>query len=378
MKKILNLDDSIQFLKSKDIVPILLEKIEKISEITALCFSKNMFITDNWFKVSDIFADNILFENVNNKVDFSSFSELFGFSLASLFEKEECQNVRDQAILKFIENSKFNYFDRLKEKKGKINFDSISNMAGVIREFQNDFHITVKGNAQIVLSKSTKILKNGEREDLSNSDIENIKEKIIELEKNGKRLLGIGITDFPKDIDKNDISLNNFSYCFVGFISFEIDLKSNSQSFIETLENLNIKPIIFTGDPFAVTFNIMKQIGYLNDQEESNVIEGGCPEKEESEQRKFYNEIFAKNHFAFCRQTPENMYQFVKHLIQKGEKVAFIGDGTNEVPAMMQSDIRIATFDATDIVKSTSDFIITKKIDLLSCFSEVFDYFKSK
>jgi Cu+-exporting ATPase len=57
---------------------------------------------------------------------------------------------------------------------------------------------------------------------------------------------------------------------------------------------------------------------------------------------------------------PEQKAVFVKKLQMAGERVAFIGDGINDAPALAQADLGIAVSRASDIAREAADIILLK------------------
>ncbi|MBI3880647.1 MAG: heavy metal translocating P-type ATPase [Verrucomicrobia bacterium] len=66
--------------------------------------------------------------------------------------------------------------------------------------------------------------------------------------------------------------------------------------------------------------------------------------------------IAEKNVFAEIR--PEQKADIVKQLQQRGERVAFIGDGINDAPALEQADLGIAVSRASDVAREAADVIL--------------------
>ena len=185
MNNIVDLNNSVDFLNSEGFQVVSLNKIEKFYEITALCLPTYLFITPNVYKICDILSDNSLFENINFKEDFSSLSECFLACLSATFDREEdCKSIVDQALWKSIGNTSLDYFNKLKEKKHTFKFNSESKMSGTVREFQNELQIFAQGSPEIILEKSSFILKNGKKEEMNESDLDYIKKKIQNI---GKR-----------------------------------------------------------------------------------------------------------------------------------------------------------------------------------------------
>jgi Cu+-exporting ATPase len=68
--------------------------------------------------------------------------------------------------------------------------------------------------------------------------------------------------------------------------------------------------------------------------------------------------IAAENIFAKVR--PEQKADFVKQLQLRGERVAFVGDGINDAPALEQADLGIAVARASDIAREAADIILLR------------------
>jgi P-type Cu+ transporter len=68
--------------------------------------------------------------------------------------------------------------------------------------------------------------------------------------------------------------------------------------------------------------------------------------------------IAAENVFAQVQ--PDRKADLVRQLKAKGEKVAFVGDGINDAPALEQADLGIAVSQASDIAGEAADIVLLK------------------
>ena len=106
-------------------------------------------------------------------------------------------------------------------------------------------------------------------------------------------------------------------------------LKPNAANVVEQLRRQGLKIYLVTGDNSLTAASIAKQVG----------IEG-------------------KNVFAEVR--PEQKAEFGKKLQAQGERVAFVGDGINDAPALTQADLGIAVSRASDVAREAADIILLK------------------
>jgi Cu+-exporting ATPase len=98
---------------------------------------------------------------------------------------------------------------------------------------------------------------------------------------------------------------------------------------VAQLKQLNLKTYLVTGDNSSTAAAIAKQAG-----------------------------IASENVFAEVQ--PEEKAEFVKKLQAQGERVAFVGDGINDAPALTQADLGIAVSRASDVAREAADIILLK------------------
>ncbi len=63
---------------------------------------------------------------------------------------------------------------------------------------------------------------------------------------------------------------------------------------------------------------------------------------------------------VFAEVRPEGKSQLVKDLQAKGERIAFVGDGINDAPALEQADLGIAVSQASDVAGEAADLILLR------------------
>ena len=158
---------------------------------------------------------------------------------------------------------------------------------------------------------------------------------------NGEKLLGgsikymdetIGLNEKVKEISQEYASQGKTPLLFaknnklMGIIAVADIIKEDSAQAIKELQNMDIKVVMVTGDNERTANAISKQVG-TND-----VIAGVLPDGKE---------------------------EVIKQL-KSGGKVAMVGDGINDAPALTRADIGIAIGAGTDVAIDAADIVLMK------------------
>lgn len=112
-----------------------------------------------------------------------------------------------------------------------------------------------------------------------------------------------------------------------GIIGLSDVLRPESKQAIEGLKAMGIKSIMLTGDNKVVAEAVAKELG-LDD---------------------FFAEVL-----------PQQKAEKVKEIQSRGLKVAMVGDGINDAPALVQADVGIAIGAGTDVAIESADIVLIK------------------
>ena len=137
------------------------------------------------------------------------------------------------------------------------------------------------------------------------------------MEKESDRLADEGKTPMYLSVDGE----------LAGIIAVADTLKENSMKAVKELKKRNIEVIMITGDNKRTAKAIAKQVGI--DRVLSEVL-------------------------------PEDKAEEVKKLQESGKKVAMVGDGINDAPALAQADIGIAVGSGTDVAIESADIVLMR------------------
>lgn len=110
-----------------------------------------------------------------------------------------------------------------------------------------------------------------------------------------------------------------------GIITIADAIKPDAGEAIASLKALGIRPVMLTGDAERTARAVAAEVGI--------------------------EEVRA-------RVLPQEKAERVRELQREGARVAFVGDGINDAPALMQSDVGIAIGAGTDIAIESSDVIL--------------------
>ncbi len=111
----------------------------------------------------------------------------------------------------------------------------------------------------------------------------------------------------------------------VGLIAIADILKDDAREAIQRMKNAGLQPVMITGDNERTALAVAGQVGITE---------------------------------VYAHVLPQDKAAKVRELQRRGHRVAMVGDGINDAPALMQADVGIAIGAGTDIAIESSDVIL--------------------
>ncbi len=130
-----------------------------------------------------------------------------------------------------------------------------------------------------------------------------------------------------KEKEGMTVSLISIDRRMMGAMAISDTVKESSKDAVRRMKELGLDILMITGDSEAGARSVAKEVGIEN---------------------------------VIFEVLPQDKSRKVKELQGKGRKVAFIGDGINDAPALAQADVGIAMGGGTDIAMESGEIVLVK------------------
>ena len=301
------LESGVIKLAKKEVLVQELYSIESLAHIDTICLDKTGTITQGKMKVSEV---KLYDENIMPKP--------FNDMMVAFVNGMDDTNSTFRALR--------NHF------KGDINYEKIDNVP--FSSERKWSAISFKEEGSVIVGAPERLFEKSDKE---------MPERIIELQKNGKRVLAIG---YSKEQVKDD-ELPNLDV--VASVILEDPLRRNAKEMLGYFKEQGVDVKIISGDNALTVSNIAKRAG-LEDYESYIDLSTISTDAE------IVNLV--DRYSIFARVLPHQKSIIVKALQAKNHKVAMTGDGVNDVIALRESDCSITLPDASDAAKQVSQIVL--------------------
>ena len=123
----------------------------------------------------------------------------------------------------------------------------------------------------------------------------------------------------------------------IGTIDIEDEIKNDVKELISKLKEKGIKSVLVSGDKKERCLNVAEKCGIEN---------------------------------VFFEKLPSQKSEIISQLMQEG-KVAMLGDGINDAPALAQASVGISISDSSDIAIQSAQIILLDKKEMMILFRAI-------
>ncbi len=305
-----------------------LPSVETLGAVSVLCVDKTGTITMNQMTVSDIWAvdgdDHELIETMGLGCETDAYDPM------------------EKAMLDYCDShgiSKEHLFS------GKLiteyAFTNELKMMGHVWQRNGEIVVAAKGSPEKILTLCQ----------LTDDEREKAKDKILELSKEGLRVIAVATMKPQTEADIPE----NISCCaltLLGLVGLSDPPRAGIAKDIALCNRAGIRVVMITGDNGITASSIARKIG-MRDYE--NRLTGDMLNDLSDEELREK----VKNVSIFSRVIPEHKMRIVKAFKENGEIVAMTGDGVNDAPALKYADIGIAMGKrGSEVSREAADLIL--------------------
>lgn len=263
------------------------------------------------------------------------------------------QNHLDEAILRCRQmpgqKERFEGLARRHPQLDELPFDYEQRLAGVLVGGEENLLI-VKGSLDEVCRRCSHVEYKGQRLPMGPDAAASVHAVADEMLEDGMKVLAVackpmkGRTARPEDMQELTL---------LGYLAFFDAPKKTAAAAVARLRELHVGVRVLTGDQKSVAVSVCRRLGIDTDR----VLTG--PELEALSENDAPTRI--ERTAVFAELSPRQKARVVAVLRANGHTVGFLGDGMNDLPAILESDVGISVDTAAQAVKEGADVILLKK-----------------
>ena len=322
----------------------IIKKLDSIQNFGGM----NILCTD---KTGTLTQDKIVLErylDIKGEEDLTVLKHAF---LNSYFQTGLRGNIDEAVIERGLKNGMEEYKTKYK-KIDEIPFDFSRRRLSVVVTDGEKKQLITKGAVEEILSICSLVEYKGNVSNMTNDIKNNIKRIAKELNKDGLRVIAVAQKNDINDIESFGVS-DEKNMVLKGFIGFLDPPKESAKESIEKLSKAGIRTIVLTGDNADVTRCICQKVGINTER----ILTGS--EIEKMTDMAVIRRL--KNTNVFAKLSPVQKARIVRLLRQDGNIVGYMGDGINDSPSLINSDVGISVDTGVDIAKESADIILLEK-----------------
>lgn len=304
-------------------------------------------------KTGTLTGDTVLLE-YNMDILGNESEKVLDFAYLNSLYHTGVRNHLDAAILKCLDmpgrSSHFREFADCHPKLDELPFDYERKLASVLVKNDRENLLIVKGDIDEVCRRCSFIEHRGTQREFEPDGLSSVHAVVDEMLEDGMKVLAVAYKPLDRDFLK---VADERGFILLGYLAFFDAPKSTAGDAVKKLKDLHVGIRVLTGDQKSVAVSICRRLD-INAEE---VLTGSELDRLTEDER-----IIRIEHTnVFAELSPKQKVQVVKILQANGHNVGFLGDGMNDLPAIVESDVGISVDTAAEAVKESADVILLKK-----------------
>lgn len=264
------------------------------------------------------------------------------------------QNHLDDAILRYGEMpGQTRHYEELAQQHPLVDelpFDHERRLASVLVRHGEENLLIIKGSVEEVCRKCSFVEYRGEHRQMDPHGQSSVHAIVDEMLEDGMKVLAVAYKPLHRQILSPE---EETGLTLVGYLAFFDAPKQSAAAAIEKLQKSHVEVRVLTGDNEDTAVSICRRLGIdtahtLTGAELARLTDNEIP-------------VRLEHTTVFSELSPKQKVEVVQTLRTNGHTVGFLGDGMNDLPAIVESDVGISVDTAAETVKEAADVILLKK-----------------
>ena len=317
--------------------------MQGFGSMDVLCVDKTGTLTGD--KITLEYYMDILGNESQKVLDFSYLNSLYHTGV---------KNHLDSALLQCREMPGHErYFQELADRHQKLDelpFDYERRFASVLVRHEEENLLIIKGSIDEVCRRCSSVEYKGQRHGFSGDGTESVRAIVDEMLEDGMKVLAVAY----KPLKEATLSQEDeHDFILLGYLAFFDAPKESAAGAIQKLQKLHVGVRVLTGDHREIAVSVCRRLGI----DTAQILTGRELEQLSDDELP----IKVERTSLFAELSPRQKVQVVQLLRANGHTVGFLGDGMNDLPAIVEADVGISVDTAAEAVKEGADVILLKK-----------------
>ncbi len=356
---------SVQRMVKRNAIVRTLPSVETLGSASVICSDKTGTLTQNRMEVKKIYYDGKELP-VGEAVGLDSAALVRLIEVISLCNDARYHSegggstaIGDPTEIALIDAAQLLGVDKAQAEQNmpriaEIPFDSDRKLMTTVHQDAEAMRAYVKGGVDILLSRCSRILDQGEIRPITDADKAMIHRANDAMATEALRVLGMAFKEIDEIPGPKDMPQLEQDLVFVGMTGMMDPPREEARGAVAKCRTAGIRPVMITGDHLTTAVAIAKSLDIL--REGDLAITGAELEKMGEEELAQKVEQIS----VYARISPEHKVRIVNAWRNHGHVVAMTGDGVNDAPALKNADIGCAMgIVGTEVAKEASDLILT-------------------